>query len=58
VIGVGAKHVQLNNGPVSDKTFRAGDELTLTFSTGLDPEDSITVVYTPTEDIMQRIVVR
>ena len=42
----------------ADAVFNAGDELQLTFEDGLDPGDSITVVYTPTEDIMQRIVVR
>ena len=42
----------------SDTMFDAGDELKLNFSTGLEAEDSITIVYTPTEDIMQRITVR
>jgi len=41
-----------------DKTdFIAGDELEIQFGM-LYPGDSITIVYTPTEDVMQRITVR
>jgi flagellin-like protein len=37
--------------------FQAGDELKLTFVGGISSGDSITVVFTPTGDVLQRITV-
>jgi flagellin-like protein len=41
----------------SDGNFNAGDELKLTFGSGLVSGDSLTVVFTPTGDVLQRITV-
>jgi flagellin-like protein len=49
----------LNGNIMTDNTvteFSAGDELVISFGT-LDPGDSITIVYTPTENVLQRITV-
>jgi flagellin-like protein len=50
--------VKLNgNSTIDDVNFVAGDEITIEFHKLL-PGESITIVYTPTENVMQRITVR
>jgi flagellin-like protein len=50
-------NVTLNNDPINGTCdFEAGDEIVLYFDM-LYPGDSITVVYTPTENVLQRITV-
>ena len=46
-----------SNAAAWDGNFEPGDELKLNFASGLTAGDSITVVYTPTGDLLQRIVV-
>jgi flagellin-like protein len=41
----------------ADGNFKAGDELKLSFPDGLDSGDSLTVVFKPTGDVLQRITV-
>jgi flagellin-like protein len=45
-----------NNSTISDPDFKAGDEITIEFAE-LFPGESITIVYTPTENVIQRITV-
>jgi flagellin-like protein len=49
--------VLLNGGNITDKqNFMAGDELKIVFNK-LNTTDSITIVFTPTENVLQRITV-
>ncbi len=49
--------IQLNNADVAKEDFVAGDELKITFNE-ISSGDFITIVYTPTEDLLQRITVQ
>lgn len=50
--------VKLNGGAVSAGDFKPGDELELSLDRELTSGDSVTVIYTPTGDIMQRVKIR
>lgn len=53
-----AANLTLNGNEVfAKKDFEAGDELVIVFDTSLATGESITVVYTPTQDVLQRITV-
>lgn len=47
----------LNGATVSSGDFKPGDELELSLDSGLNSDDSISVVYTPTGDLLQRATV-
>ena len=48
----------VDNGTIwTNGDFKAGDELKLYFDSGLDSGDSLTVVFKPTGDVLQRITV-
>jgi flagellin-like protein len=51
--------VTLNGDPIPgvNTNFQAGDELKIVFGTPFNTSDSITIVYTPTNDVLQRITV-
>ena len=54
----GAANVKLNNVTIAaDEHFEPGDELKIDLTTPLSTADSLTVVYVPTGDVLQRVVV-
>jgi flagellin-like protein len=52
-----ASSLKLNGGNFTKADYEAGDEIVILFDDPLQTDQSITVVYTPTQDVLQRIVV-
>ena len=50
--------VKLNGGAVSAGDFKPGDELELSLDRELTSGDTVTVIYTPTGDLLQRVKIR